>query len=108
MPLFTKKYESKPIPPRSVRCNTGCPAISEDLDEFKSISLNLGSKELRFADGIWIHSTRKIDTDDVTRLNRRIKTLEEENNMCNLKMEIFLDLLAEQTSELNIFKSKNI
>lgn len=106
MPLFTKKFESKPIPARLARCNIGCPAISEDLEDFKNISLNLGNKELRFADGIWIHSSRKSDTDDILRLNRRIRNLEEENNLCNLKIEIFLDLLAEQTTELNTLKSR--
>ncbi|XP_054736161.1 protein chibby homolog 1 [Anastrepha obliqua] len=107
MPLFMKKFETKPIPARSARCNISCPAISEDIDDFQNISLNLGNKELRFADGIWIHSTRKSDTDNIVRLNRRLKTLEEENNMCNLKMEIFLDLLAEQTNELNALKSRD-
>ncbi|XP_067619652.1 protein chibby homolog 1 isoform X2 [Eurosta solidaginis] len=105
MPLFAKKFESKPIPMRSVRCNIGSPAINEELNDFKNISLNLGSKELRFADGIWIHAMRKSDTDDIMRLNRRIKTLEDEKNMCHLKMDIFLDLLAEQTTELNAIKS---
>lgn len=107
MPLFTKKFEAKPIPSRSGRCNIGCPVVGENIDEYKSISLSLGSKELRFADGIWIHTTRKGDIDEVVRLHRRLKSLEEENNMCNLKMEIFLDLLAEQTSELNVLQSKD-
>ncbi|XP_061387695.1 protein chibby homolog 1 [Musca vetustissima] len=105
MPLFNKKFESKIIPPRTGRCNTGFPMVNEDLDEYKQISLNLGNKELRFADGIWIHSARKGDVDEVVRLNRRIKTLEEENNMCNVKIEVLLDLLAEHATVINVLKS---
>lgn len=101
MPLFNRKYESKPVPSRTGRCNIGCPAVAEDLDDFKSISLTLGNKELRFADGIWIYSIRKSDLDDVTRINRRLKAVEEENNMCNVKIDVLLDLLAEHATELN-------
>lgn len=104
MPLFNKKFESKPIPPRTSR-NNGCPMVNEDLDDYKHISLNLGNKELRFADGIWIHATRKGDVDEVVRLNRRLKSLEEENNMCDVKIEVLLDLLAEHATVINTLKS---
>ncbi|XP_075161173.1 beta catenin antagonist chibby [Haematobia irritans] len=105
MPLFNKKFESKPIPPRTSRCNNGCPMVSEELDDYKQISLNLGNKELRFADGIWIHATRKGDVDEVIRLNRRLKSLEEENNMSDVKIEVLLDLLAEHATMINALKS---
>ncbi|SPP82945.1 protein chibby homolog 1 [Drosophila guanche] len=104
MPLFNKKFESKPIPARQSRCNIGIPAIAEDLDDFRQISLNLGHKELRFADGIWMHSSRKGDVDEMLRLKKKFRVLEEENNMSNLKMECMLDLLAEQASELKELK----
>ncbi|XP_001358155.4 protein chibby homolog 1 [Drosophila pseudoobscura] len=106
MPLFNKKFESKPIPLRQNRCNIGIPAVAEDLDDFRQISLNLGNKELRFADGIWMHSSRKGDVDDMLRLKKKFRVLEEENNMSNLKMEFMLDLLAEQASELNELKPR--
>ncbi|XP_001994431.3 protein chibby homolog 1 [Drosophila grimshawi] len=99
MPLFNKKFESKPIPARINRCNIGFPVINEDIEDFRSISLSLGNKELRFADGIWMHSARKGDVDDMLRLNKKFRALEEENNMCNLKIEVMLDLLAEQATE---------
>ncbi|EDW84655.1 uncharacterized protein Dwil_GK14229 [Drosophila willistoni] len=104
MPLFNKKFESKPIPARQNRCNIGHPVVTEDLDDFRHISLNLGNKELRFADGIWMHSSRKGDVDDMLRLNKKFRALEEENNMCNLKIEVMLDLLAEHATELNELK----
>lgn len=104
MPLFNKKFESKPIPPRLSRNNNACAVVSEELDDYNQIILNLGNKELRFADGIWIYSIRKGDVDEVIRLNRRIKSLEEENNMCDLKIEVLLDLLAEHATELNSLK----
>lgn len=104
MPLFNKKFETKPIPPRISRNNNSCPMVNEEVEDYKQISLNLGNKELRFADGIWIYATRKGDVDDVVRLNRRLKALEEENNMCDLKIEVLLDLLAEHATELNALK----
>ncbi|XP_017124158.1 protein chibby homolog 1 isoform X1 [Drosophila gunungcola] len=106
MPLFNKKFESKPIPVRQGRCNIGHPVATEDLDDFRQISLTLGNKELRFADGIWMHSSRKGDVDDMLRLNKKFRALEEENNMCNLKIEVMLDLLAEHATELNELKPK--
>ncbi|XP_030371151.1 protein chibby homolog 1 [Scaptodrosophila lebanonensis] len=104
MPLFNKKFEAKPIPARLNRCNIGHAVVTEDLDDFRQISLNLGNKELRFADGIWMHSARKNDVDDMLRLNKKFRALEEENNMCNLKIEVMLDLLAEHATELNQLK----
>ncbi|KAM8704648.1 hypothetical protein ACLKA7_009156 [Drosophila subpalustris] len=106
MPLFNKKFESKPIPARVNRCNIGYPIVTEDIDDFRKISLNLGNKKLRFADGIWMHSVRKGDVDDMLRLNKKFRALEEENNMCNLKIEVMLDLLAEHATELNELKPK--
>ncbi|TMW46051.1 hypothetical protein DOY81_008866 [Sarcophaga bullata] len=107
MPLFNKKFESKPIPPRTSRNNNNCPLVSEDIDDYKQIALNLGNKELRFADGIWIYASRKCDVDEVVRINRRLKALEEENNMCELKIEVLLDLLAEHATEMNALKNNN-
>ncbi|XP_037954447.1 protein chibby homolog 1 [Teleopsis dalmanni] len=105
MPLFNKKFD-KVVTPRTGRLNIGVPPMVENFDNYKNISLNLGSKELRFVDGIWIQSTRKSDVDDVLRLNRRVKQLEDENNTANLKIEVLLDLLAENTTELNSMKGK--
>ncbi|KAL9898278.1 beta catenin antagonist chibby [Glossina fuscipes fuscipes] len=106
MPLFNKKFESKPILPRTLRSNSACPLVTEELDDYKQISLNLGNKELRFIDGIWIHTNRKGAPDDVTRLNRRLKSLEEKCNMRELKVEVLLDLLTEHATELTAFKAK--
>ncbi|XP_055902921.1 protein chibby homolog 1 [Eupeodes corollae] len=101
MPLFNKKYESKPTPVRTGRCNIGCPPVAEDLDEYKNISLTLGNKELKFLDGIWIHSNKKGDIDDLTEMNRKIKRLEGENNLNKVKVEILMDLLTQNVLELN-------
>lgn len=105
--MFNKKFESKPIPARVNRCNIGFPVVSEEIEDFRNISLSLGNKELRFADGIWMHSARKGDVDDMLRLNKKFRALEEENNMCNLKIEVMLDLLAEHATELNELKPKD-
>lgn len=108
MPLFNKKFETKPIPPRLLRNNTSYPIVFEELDDYKNITLNLGNKEVRFAEGIWLYASRKGDVDDFIRLNRRLKSLEEENNMSELKIEVLLDLLAEHATELNNLKRQNI
>uniref|UniRef100_T1H6P3 Uncharacterized protein n=1 Tax=Megaselia scalaris TaxID=36166 RepID=T1H6P3_MEGSC len=99
MPLFNKKFESKSIPARSGRCNIEFPPISEDLDDFE-INLN---KELHVK-GNWLQSNKKEDIDDFGRLNDKIKNLEEENNMNQVKIDVLLDLLTENVSELNAVK----
>lgn len=106
MPLFNKKFESKPIPPRLNRCNIGFPVVNEDIEDFRTISMKLGNKKLRFAEGIWMHSVRKGDINEMMELNKKFRALEEENNMCNLKIEVMLDLLAEHATELNELKPK--
>lgn len=105
MPLFNKKFETKNIPPRSGRCGIEFPPISEDLDDFRSIGINLNSKNFTFVKGSWLQSNKKEDIDDFGRLNDKMKNLEEENNMHQVKIDILLDLLTEHVSELNTIKS---
>lgn len=105
MPLFNKKFESKSIPARSGRCNIEFPPISEDLDDFLNIGINLNSKSFTFVKGNWLQSNKKEDIDDFGRLNDKIKNLEEENNMNQVKIDVLLDLLTENVSELNAVKS---
>ncbi|XP_055384957.1 protein chibby homolog 1 [Condylostylus longicornis] len=106
MPLFNRKFEIKPIPPRTQRCNIGCPPITEDLNDFKDITLNLNNKELKFIDGMWIYLNKKNDLDDIQKLNKKLKHIEEENNINQVKVEILLDLLTESVSEIDLLKHK--
>lgn len=106
MPIFNRKFETKPIPARVLRGNSFCPIITEDLNEYRTIGLNLGSRELRFVDGLWVQGHRKSEIDDAICLNRRLKVLEEQNNMNELKIEILLDLLTEHANELNFLKQQ--
>lgn len=102
MPLFSNKFNPKPVPPRGIRCNIGHSPIKENLNDIKEITLNLDDKELKFIDGIWIEVSKKANCDDISRLLQKIKSLEEENNLNQIKIEVLLDLLAENASELDI------
>ncbi|XP_058464524.1 protein chibby homolog 1 [Malaya genurostris] len=119
MPIFTKKFSPKVAPPRTQRLNIGCPPQQEDLDDFKSIRLNLLDKQLCFVDGVWMSSVKASGSgaaaggalsttaiDDLLRMKRRVKTLEQENNLCQVKLDVLLDLLTEKEIELNAMKGQ--
>uniref|UniRef100_A0AAG5CPV7 Uncharacterized protein n=1 Tax=Anopheles atroparvus TaxID=41427 RepID=A0AAG5CPV7_ANOAO len=92
MPIFQKKFALKIAPPRTQRLNIGCPPPQEDLDDFRSITLNLVDKQLCFVDGVWMNAH---SMDDLLRMKRRVKTLEQENNMLQVKLDVLVDLLTE-------------
>lgn len=122
MPIFTKKFAPKVAPPRTARLNIGCPPQQEELDDFKNIRLNLLDKQLCFVDGVWMSgmamataagggsgtaapaSTAAID--DLLRMKRRIKSLEQENNLYQVKLDVLLDLLTENVIELSAVKGQ--
>ncbi|XP_053670500.1 protein chibby homolog 1 [Anopheles nili] len=117
MPIFQKKFAPKIAPPRGQRLNIGCPPPAEDLDDFRSISLNLVDKQLCFIDGIWMNGLKPTagsasagisghSTDDVLRMKRRLKTLEQENNMLQVKLDVLVDLLTENVIALNEAKNQ--
>ncbi|XP_055616022.1 protein chibby homolog 1 [Toxorhynchites rutilus septentrionalis] len=122
MPIFAKKFAPKVAPPRAQRLNIGCPAHQEDLDDFKNIRLNLLDKQLCFVDGVWMSAIKGSTTataggsaggaltstaiDDLLRMKRRIKSLEQENNLYQVKLDVLLDLLTENVIELNAVKSQ--
>lgn len=96
MPIFNKKSSSKPKV-RVARLSQ-CPKLEEELDDYKNIHLNMNGRELKFIDGAWI-STNGEKLDDVIKLKNKINALEEENNLNKVKVEILLDVLAEQGSK---------
>ncbi|XP_058811381.1 protein chibby homolog 1 [Topomyia yanbarensis] len=120
MPIFTKKFSPKVAPPRTQRLNIGCPPQQEDLDDFKTIRLNLLDKQLCFVDGVWMSAIKATGTgaaapggalsttaiDDLLKMKRRIKTLEQENNLYQVKLDVLLDLLTENVIELNAMKGQ--
>ncbi|XP_050086826.1 protein chibby homolog 1 [Anopheles aquasalis] len=134
MPIFQKKFAPKLIPPRTRRLNIGCPAPSpaDDVDDFRSITLNLVDRQLCFIDGVWMNGlqTRPSDagpvpgpgagssvsggsaataaavTDDMMRMRRRLKTVEQENNLLQVKLDVLVDLLTENMIELNGIKNQ--
>lgn len=96
MPIFQKKGAAKPR--GRVTRLPQCPKIEEDLDDYKNISLNLNSRELKFIDGVWISAAGE-KTDDIVKLKNRVNGLEEENNLNKVKVEVLLDMLAEYGSK---------
>ncbi|XP_055548172.1 protein chibby homolog 1 [Wyeomyia smithii] len=118
MPIFTKKFSPKVVPPRTQRLNIGCPPPQEDLDDFRTIRLNLVDKQLCFVDGVWMSAVKATTggtagtagsgtaIDELLKMKRRIKTLEQENNLYQVKLDVLLDLLTENVIELNSIKDQ--
>lgn len=99
MPLFSKKTEKVTTLPQRKQRLTHVPYLNEDIDEFKKISVNLGNKEFKFIEGSWIAVNKGAGSvDDVTKLKHKITHLEEENNLNKIKVEVLLDMLAENMS----------
>lgn len=133
MPIFQKKFAPKLIPPRTRRLNIGCPppTPADDADDFRTITLNLVDRQLCFIDGVWMNGlTRPSDagsstasglpggssvsvagaaasvTDEMLRMRRRLKTVEQENNLLQVKLDVLVDLLTENMIELNGIKNQ--
>lgn len=106
MPIFAKKFDIKSIPARSKRYNNGGPQIQEKIDEYRTIQINLNKKKLKFIDGTWILTQNSSDIDDVGALKKKLQKLEEENNLNQIKVDVLLDMLTENLSELNILRNK--
>ncbi|ETN60570.1 chibby [Anopheles darlingi] len=133
MPIFQKKFAPKLIPPRTRRLNIGCPPPSpaDDVDDFRTITLNLVDRQLCFIDGVWMNGLTRpsgdvgssgaggasvtgstaaaashATTDDMLRMRRRLKTVEQENNLLQVKLDVLVDLLTENMIELNGIKNQ--
>lgn len=106
MPIFNKKL-NKNIPSRSNRLSLDeCPRIhGEKIDDFKETTLLLNDVEYRFVDGSWF-STTNIETNlaDYAAMKKRVKSLEQELNMMQVKNNVLLDMLTENVIELNLIK----
>lgn len=107
MPIFSRKFDIKPIPQRGKR-DASCAHIQEKLDDFRNIQLNLtNKKKLKFVDGTWITTQQTADADDITAMRRRMHKIEEENNLNQIKVDILLDMLTENLAELKILREIN-
>lgn len=104
MPIFSKKFDIKNIPQRGKR-DSSCVQIQEKLDDFQVIQMKLtNKKKLKFIDGTWIVTQQPTDADDVTMMRKRLQKLEEENNLNQIKVDILLDMLTENLTELKILR----
>lgn len=102
MPLFSKKTEKLSTLPTRKQRLTNVPYLNEDIDDFKKVSINLGSKEFKFIEGSWIAVNKGASgsIDDVTKLKHKLSHLEEENNLNKIKVEVLLDMLAENMASV--------
>lgn len=105
MPIFSKKFDIKTIPQRAKRY-TNCPQIQEKLDDIQVIQINLNSKRIIFDNGIWDLCQPGAEPSDIGNVKKRIQKLEEENNLKQIKVDILLDMVAENLAELNILRGK--
>lgn len=109
MPIFPqRKFTFKHPKQRELRLNS-VPKYNEDIDDFKNIKIKLSNeKELQFVDGEWISikTNQQDGFDDVAKLVRENKKLENENSTLNVKMDIMLDLLTECISEKEAIAKK--
>merc|ERR1739838_567399 len=84
---------------------------SKDItQEFNKIKLNIGGQKSSFQDGEWIAesgSKSKGTSREISRLQQHNQTLQEENNLLKLKVEMLLDMLTEKSAEA-LIKEKEI
>ncbi|XP_046406792.1 protein chibby homolog 1 [Ischnura elegans] len=108
MPLFFNKFNPKKTPPRkaplsAVHSGLSTKRAQEELGlHIGEIKLRLGGIESVFEDGEWISessSGQAVSSKSVSKLKQRTLTLEEENNMLRIKIEVLLDMLTEVTDE---------
>lgn len=106
MPIFSKLFDVKTVPIRAKRSNDYCPVLKEKLNDYSNIGINLNNTVSKFAGGRWTHEQYTGEVGDIADLKKRIRILEDANNLSQLKIDVLLDLLTENLSELNNKKSK--
>jgi hypothetical protein len=108
MPLFTKSFNKrKTARPRS-RLGLA-PKSDEDIDDFKNVKIKFDDEKfVKFVEGVWMTSKKSSSADDeeVLKLMKQNRKLEEEKNMLNAKLEICLDLLTETVAEKEAIEKK--
>uniref|UniRef100_A0A1B0EXS4 Uncharacterized protein n=1 Tax=Phlebotomus papatasi TaxID=29031 RepID=A0A1B0EXS4_PHLPP len=110
MPIFSKKFAYKSAPARNRRVQeSDCPRIHEKLEEFRNIHLQLDNEGgYTFANGSWTSNKNPRDPKSSSgqKLKEDLTKLSEENNLLQLKVEILVDLLTENTIEMNEIREK--
>lgn len=105
MPIFSKKFDIKTIPSRVKRTSSQfCPPLQENIDDVNTITLQLGKNEAKFVDGAWIVGSSECSADDLLSMRRKVVKLEEENNLNKVKVDVLLDMLTENISEINVLR----
>lgn len=114
MPIFSTKYDTKTIPARAKRQNINYPLIHEEPNDLSKISLTLNKTTLKFVDGQWSGSgsgsqphnnvNHRTADKDAAAIKKKLRRMDEENNLQQLKIDILLDMLTENMNELNVFK----
>lgn len=105
MPIFSKTFDVKAVPARGKRANDDCPVLTEKLDDFHNISINLGQLSVGFSNGRWVQEQRQSvqitdDDTDIIALRRQLRKAEQTNNLNEIKIEVLMDMLTEQSVKL--------
>jgi len=118
LPLFgSKKFTPKKA---AVRSSTSLSSQHQQLDrseqeaefglELGKLNMRLGDVNTVFANGHWLtEGGGKFGVGSSTReakLRKQNKSLEEENNLLKVKVELLLDMLTQTTAESHLMKNE--
>ncbi|KAK4307972.1 hypothetical protein Pmani_020298 [Petrolisthes manimaculis] len=116
--LFGRSFSPGRSPPRrssslsSLRRESD--KAGQDLSqEFGKIKLNIGGQNATFEDGEWVSdgvgggSRGRVSSREVARLRQQNQSLQEENNLLKLKVELLLDMLTEKSAD-TLMKEKEL
>ncbi|XP_066292064.1 protein chibby homolog 1-like [Branchiostoma lanceolatum] len=114
MPLFGNKFSPKKTSPRRSASLSNLSTIDEAQKaaefglDYGPIRVKLGGTEVSYHDGQWISEGggSGVSQREVVKLKKDKQKLEEENNLLKLKMQILLDMLAEQTCESHLLEKE--
>lgn len=100
----------KTIPPRGKRQNINYPLVHEELNDLNNINLTLNKTTLKFHNGTWLQLDQQgrsngAPDENSSIVKQKLRQMEEENNLNQLKIDLLLDMLTENLSELNVLKN---
>ncbi|XP_077979743.1 protein chibby homolog 1-like [Glandiceps talaboti] len=115
MPLFGDKFSPKKTPIRKSASLNNLNKLDHAVREteygmqYGPATVKLGGQELVFEDGSWVvegSSGGSVNQREFSKVKKQNQTLNEENNLLKLKIEILLDMLAQTTAESHLHEKE--
>ncbi|KAI5623207.1 protein chibby-like 1, partial [Silurus asotus] len=119
MPLFGNAFSPKKTPPRKSVSLSSLYTLDRSTREIElgleygAPMMNIGGQSLKFENGQWITACHFVtesgpimSSKDAQKLKKMNLQLEEENNLLNLKIKIFKDMLLETTVESHLMQKE--